>query len=31
VIQSCDVLVDAQGLVYSNDYNGSLFILEFEG
>src|SRR5919106_1366821 len=31
VIQSCDVFVDAQGLVYSNDYNGGLFILEFEG
>jgi hypothetical protein len=31
VIQSCDVFVDAQGLVYSNDYNGGLYILEFEG
>ncbi len=29
VIQSCDVFVDAQGLVYCNDYNGGLFILEF--
>jgi hypothetical protein len=29
VIQLCDVFVDAQGLVYSNDYNGGLFILEF--
>jgi hypothetical protein len=29
VIQSCDVFVDAQGLVYSNDYNGGLYILEF--
>ncbi|GEO17489.1 LVIVD repeat-containing protein [Microvirga aerophila] len=29
VIQSCDVFVDAQGLVYCNDYNGGLFILGF--
>jgi hypothetical protein len=29
VIQSCDVFVDANGLVYSNDYNGGLHILEF--
>jgi hypothetical protein len=28
VIQSCDVYVDKQGLVYSNDYNGGLYILE---
>ncbi len=28
VIQSCDVFVDAAGLVYSNDYNAGLFILE---
>ena len=28
VIQSCDVWVSAEGLVYSNDYNGGLFILE---
>jgi hypothetical protein len=31
VIQSCDVFVNKQGLVYSNDYNGGLFILEYEG
>jgi hypothetical protein len=31
VIQSCDVYVDRNGLVYSNDYNGGLFILEYEG
>lgn len=31
VIQSCDVFVDKQGLVYSNDYNGGLFILEYKG
>jgi hypothetical protein len=30
VIQSCDVFVDAEGLVYSNDYNGGLFILEYD-
>jgi hypothetical protein len=29
VIQSCDVFVDAQGLIYSNDYNGGLYILEY--
>jgi hypothetical protein len=29
VIQSCDVFVDSQGLVYANDYNGGLYILEF--
>jgi hypothetical protein len=28
VIQSCDVWVSAEGLIYSNDYNGGLFILE---
>jgi len=28
VIQSCDVFVDASGLVYANDYNAGLFILE---
>lgn len=31
VIQACDVFVDAQGIVYANDYNGGLSILEFEG
>ncbi|HVY98708.1 MAG TPA: hypothetical protein VHA35_04360 [Dongiaceae bacterium] len=31
VIQNCDVYVDRQGLVYANDYNGGLYILEFEG
>jgi hypothetical protein len=30
VIQSCDVFVDAEGLVYSNDYNGGLYILEYD-
>ncbi|MBL8906049.1 MAG: hypothetical protein JNM20_05160 [Rhizobiales bacterium] len=28
VIQSCDVFVDKNGLIYSNDYNGGLYILE---
>jgi hypothetical protein len=31
VIQSCDVFVDKDGLVYSNDYNGGLYILEYGG
>ncbi|TPM26880.1 hypothetical protein [Mesorhizobium sp. B2-3-5] len=29
VIQSCDIFVDASGLVYANDYNGGLYILEY--
>ena len=28
VIQSCDVYVDKEGLIYSSDYNGGLYILE---
>ncbi len=28
IIQSCDVWVSADGLVYGNDYNGGLFIME---
>jgi hypothetical protein len=31
VIQSCDVFVDKEGLVYANDYNGGLYILEYKG
>jgi hypothetical protein len=31
VIQSADVFVDAGGLVYSTDYNGGLYILEYAG
>eukprot|EP01037_Dinobryon_pediforme_P007344 gene7344-7412_t len=31
VIQTCDVYVDAQGLVFTNDYNGGLYILEYRG
>ena len=30
VIQSCDVFVDKNGLIYSNDYNGGLYILELQ-
>jgi hypothetical protein len=29
VIQSADVFVDNQGLVYSTDYNGGFTIMEF--
>ena len=31
VVQTCDVFVDRNGLVYANDYNGGLDILEFQG
>jgi hypothetical protein len=31
VIQSCDVNVDRNGLIYANDYNGGLYILEYNG
>lgn len=31
VIQSCDVWVSNEGLVYSNDFNGGLYILEYQG
>ena len=31
VIQSADVFVDAGGLIYSTDYNGGLYILEYLG
>ncbi|HEX6003146.1 MAG TPA: hypothetical protein VFZ14_04025 [Burkholderiales bacterium] len=31
VIQSADVFVDSAGLVYSTDYNGGLYILEYGG
>jgi hypothetical protein len=31
VIQSCDVFVDARGLVYSTDYNAGLSIIEYHG
>jgi hypothetical protein len=29
--QTCDVLVSTDGLVYSTDFNGGLFILEYKG
>ncbi len=31
VIQSCDVWVGPDGIVYSNDFNGGLYILEYKG
>jgi hypothetical protein len=31
VIQSCDVWVGTNGIVYSNDFNGGLYILEYKG
>jgi hypothetical protein len=31
IIQSCDIWVSAEGLIYSNDYNGGMFILEYQG
>jgi hypothetical protein len=31
VIQTCDVYVDPQGLLYLTDYNAGLYILEFKG
>lgn len=31
VIQSADVFVDAEGIVYSTDYNGGLYVMELLG
>ncbi len=31
IIQSCDVFVDTQGIIYSTDYNGGLSIIEYLG
>nr|WP_113864591.1 LVIVD repeat-containing protein [Brenneria salicis]NMN92161.1 hypothetical protein [Brenneria salicis ATCC 15712 = DSM 30166]RBP67495.1 hypothetical protein DES54_1017 [Brenneria salicis ATCC 15712 = DSM 30166]RLM32516.1 hypothetical protein BHG07_01465 [Brenneria salicis ATCC 15712 = DSM 30166] len=31
IIQSCDVFVDAQGIIYSTDYNAGLSIIEYRG
>jgi hypothetical protein len=31
VIQSADVFVAADGLIYSTDYNGGLYVIEFRG
>lgn len=31
VIQNCDVNVDRNGLIFANDYNGGLYVLEYGG
>ena len=31
VVQTCDVFVDKAGLIYANDYNGGLSIMEWDG
>jgi hypothetical protein len=31
VIQSCDVLVTTDGIVYTTDFNGGMYILEYQG
>lgn len=31
VIQSCDVFVDTEGLVYVTDYNAGLYVMEYRG
>jgi hypothetical protein len=31
VIQSCDVFVDKEGLMYLTDTNAGLYILQYEG
>ena len=31
VIQTCDVSVDRNGIVFANDYNGGLYVLEYGG
>jgi len=31
VIQSCDVYVTADGIIYTTDFNGGMYILEYEG
>jgi len=31
IIQSCDIFVDAAGLIYVTDYNAGLYIMEFRG
>jgi hypothetical protein len=31
VVQTCDVSVDRNGLIFANDYNGGLYVLEFRG
>jgi hypothetical protein len=31
VIQSADVFVDAEGIMYMTDYNAGLYVLQYEG
>ena len=31
VIQSCDIFVDREGLLYVTDYNAGLYILDYKG
>ncbi len=31
VIQSCDVFVDRDGVMYVTDYNAGLYVLEYQG
>jgi hypothetical protein len=31
VIQSADVFVDSDGMIYSTDYNGGLYVMEYLG
>jgi len=31
VIQNADIFVDAAGIIYSTDYNGGLYVMEFNG
>jgi hypothetical protein len=31
VIQSCDVFVDPDGVMYVTDYNAGLYVLEYQG
>lgn len=31
VIQSCDLFVDAAGLIYVTDYNAGLYVIEYLG
>ena len=31
VIQSCDVWVSKEGLIYATDFNAGMYILEYQG
>jgi hypothetical protein len=31
VIQTCDVLVTRDGVIYTTDFNGGMYILEYQG